>query len=170
MGRSLPSSVSAVPSSADGALILSIDRLHFTTEESPQFIDITPDVSEVVKGKGPWSGTVVVHSLHTTAPLLINEAEPLLLDDFKRLLHHLCSDELDYRHDAHHEERKLAGDQERPNGSSHCRALLLPTSLTIPVVDGVVQLGRWQRTFLVELDTGRPREVLVQCLGMRSQP
>jgi thiamine phosphate synthase YjbQ (UPF0047 family) len=33
------------------------------------------------------------------------------------------------------------------------------------VRDGRAQLGRWQRVFLVELDTARPREVLVQVFG-----
>ena len=44
--------------------------------------------------------------------------------------------------------------------------LLLGTSESVPVLDGDLQLGTWQRIFLVELDGPRPeREVLVQVLG-----
>ena len=158
----------AIPSPAEDGSVLSIDRLNFATKETFQFIDITDEVAQLVKKERLWFGTVVLYSLHTTAALVINEAEPYLLDDFKRLLEELCPDSQRYGHDEHHRKRQAAGENERPNGSSHCRALLLPTSVTIPVVEGTIQVGRWQRAFLVELDIGRPREVLVQCLGLRS--
>ena len=38
-------------------------------------------------------------------------------------------------------------------------------SETIPISDGKLQFGTWQRIFLVELDMPRPREVIVQILG-----
>jgi thiamine phosphate synthase YjbQ (UPF0047 family) len=43
--------------------------------------------------------------------------------------------------------------------------LLLQTSVTVPLVDGTLCLGRWQRIFLVELDCARPREAAVTILG-----
>ena len=55
---------------------------------------------------------------------------------------------------------------ERPNGHAHCLQLLLGSSESVPVIDGELMLGAWQRLFLVELDGPRPqREVLVQVLG-----
>ena len=54
---------------------------------------------------------------------------------------------------------------ERPNGHAHCRALLLPTSALLNVAGGRLQLGRWQRIFLVELDGPRIREVSVLAFG-----
>ena len=55
---------------------------------------------------------------------------------------------------------------ERPNGHAHCLQLLLGSSESVPVMDGELMLGAWQRLFLVELDGPRPqREVLVQVLG-----
>jgi secondary thiamine-phosphate synthase enzyme len=57
-------------------------------------------------------------------------------------------------------------DDESPNGHSHCMQLLLGSSEAIPVRDGQLQLGTWQRIFLVELDGPRPaREVLIQAVG-----
>jgi thiamine phosphate synthase YjbQ (UPF0047 family) len=54
---------------------------------------------------------------------------------------------------------------ERPNGHSHCRALLLAPSACLNVVEGRLRLGRWQRVFLVELDGPRTREVSVLLMG-----
>ena len=69
-----------------------------------------------------------------------------------------------YRHDslARHVNRTP---DERINGHSHCRALLLPTSVCLNVADGVLQLGRWQRVFFVELDGPRERELSVLITG-----
>ena len=41
----------------------------------------------------------------------------------------------------------------------------MSTSETVPVIEGELQLGRWQRVFLVELDRPRTREVVLQALG-----
>ena len=54
----------------------------------------------------------------------------------------------------------------RRNGDAHCRALLLGSSETLAVADGALQLGRWQRVFLVELDGPRRRMVCVVVLGI----
>ena len=51
------------------------------------------------------------------------------------------------------------------NGHAHCQHLLLGASETVPVVDGLLALGRWQRLFLVELCSARDRQVVVQVIG-----
>jgi secondary thiamine-phosphate synthase enzyme len=56
-------------------------------------------------------------------------------------------------------------EDECPNAHSHCQHLLLSTSETLPIVHGRIQLGRWQRVFLVELDRPKLRRVSVQVLG-----
>ena len=55
---------------------------------------------------------------------------------------------------------------ESPNGHAHCLQLMLGTSQSIPVADGELLLGTWQRIFLVELDGPRDaRQVVIQVLG-----
>ena len=56
-------------------------------------------------------------------------------------------------------------EDECPNGHAHCRHLFLGTSETIPLIDGGLQLGTYQRVFLIELDRQRQREVLVSIVG-----
>jgi secondary thiamine-phosphate synthase enzyme len=56
-------------------------------------------------------------------------------------------------------------EDECANGHAHCQHLFLGASETIPVHDGDLRLGRWQRCFLVELDHARRRDVLVHAIG-----
>jgi thiamine phosphate synthase YjbQ (UPF0047 family) len=43
--------------------------------------------------------------------------------------------------------------------------VLASSSQTVPVVDGNLMLGRWQRIFFCELDSSRPRKVFIQVIG-----
>ena len=54
---------------------------------------------------------------------------------------------------------------ERANGHAHCHALLLGSSASLNLAEGRLQLGCWQRVFLVELDGPRVREVSVLAIG-----
>jgi secondary thiamine-phosphate synthase enzyme len=51
------------------------------------------------------------------------------------------------------------------NGHAHCQHLLLGGSENIPIADGRMELGRWQRIFLLELDRPRDRQLVVQVFG-----
>jgi thiamine phosphate synthase YjbQ (UPF0047 family) len=60
----------------------------------------------------------------------------------------------------------LDDDDLHPNGWSHMRAgLLSSSSQAIPIVDGSLMLGRWQRVFFCELDRSRPRKIFIQVIG-----
>jgi secondary thiamine-phosphate synthase enzyme len=52
------------------------------------------------------------------------------------------------------------------NGHSHCMAMLLGTAgESIPVRDGELCLGTWQRVLFLELDRERERRWIVQVVG-----
>ncbi|MCH8255961.1 MAG: YjbQ family protein, partial [Gemmatimonadetes bacterium] len=54
------------------------------------------------------------------------------------------------------------------NGFSHVRSALLKTSISIPVVDGRLQLGTWQQIIVINLDNRpRSREVVATVIGER---
>ncbi len=142
-----------------------IERLRYVTTCGPEFIDITDDVRAVVERAGLADGFVVVFSRHTTAAIRINEHEPLLIDDMKAMLARFAPAGVYYRHnDLTIRTHNLTEDEDL-NGHSHCQHLLMGASETVPCVDGELLLGRWQRIFLVELDCGREREVVVQVVG-----
>ncbi len=139
--------------------------LKLETKEDLEFIDITQRVQECVAQTEVTSGFAVVYSKHTTASVKINENEPLLLEDMKQLLERVAPRNGTYRHNDFTERTVNMNEDECPNGHAHCQHLLLGTSETIPIVQGAMDVGRWQSIFFIELDHPRQREVVVQVFG-----
>ena len=135
------------------------------TTKAPEFVDITEGICRYVKDSEVQNGFAVVYSKHTTAAIRINENEPLLLNDMMAFLEKVASRNGHYQHNDFSIRTVNMTEDECPNGHAHCQHLLLGTSENIPIVNGQLQLGKWQRVFLIELDMPRPREVLVQILG-----
>jgi secondary thiamine-phosphate synthase enzyme len=138
------------------------------TDHASQLIDVTDDVQEVVDRAEITNGMALVYSPHTTCAVLIQEPEDGFADDFAELLGSLVPSEgRYYRHDDLGIRTQGIEDDtaEFPNGHSHCRAGILSSSQTVPVVDGRLMLGRWQRIFFCELDRSRARKVFIQVLG-----
>jgi secondary thiamine-phosphate synthase enzyme len=136
--------------------------IQVTTTAATRFVDLTVRLETFVARAGVRSGLLNVQTLHTTTAIVVNEHEPLLLADFDDLLQALASAEARYRHDDPTVRTVNVVEGERRNGHAHCRALLLPTSVCLNVVDGRLALGQWQRVFFVELDG--PRERLLSVL------
>jgi secondary thiamine-phosphate synthase enzyme len=68
----------------------------------------------------------------------------------------------------HNDLSRRTGDvapDECANGHAHCQHLLIGASENIPVAEGRLDLGRWQRIFLLELDRPRDRQLVVQVFG-----
>jgi secondary thiamine-phosphate synthase enzyme len=139
------------------------------TEGCGQFIDLTDDVAAAVERSRVRDGMAVVYSPHTTCAVLINERESGFIEDFQEMLDAIVPREgAYYRHDdLSIRTEGLEGDaHEIPNGHSHCRAALMGSaSQTIPVIDGELTLGRWQKIFFCELDRARQRKVFIQVIG-----
>lgn len=138
------------------------------TPRAPEFIDITGEIESAVKKTGVKNGTVTVYVKHTTAAIRINEKESGFIQDFKDYLNKTFPPHQYYRHnDMKIRTENIDCDDDRcdKNGHAHCQHMLLGTSETIPIVDGKLTLGRWQRVFLVELCSPRKREVVFQVIG-----
>ncbi len=139
------------------------ETFEIRTERGPQFIDITERVVEVMRKSGLANGFAVVFSKHTTAAIRINEAEPHLLNDMEQMLEKIVPACEDYGHNRYAHAESTNG--ERPNAHSHCQQLLLGASESVPIMNGELIFGQWQRIFLVELDHGRDREVVIHLVG-----
>jgi secondary thiamine-phosphate synthase enzyme len=148
------------------SLLAHADSLSYRTEAAPEFIDITDDVAEIVYRSGIVNGIAVVFCRHTTAAIKINEAEPELIKDMTRFLSAIAPANQEYCHNNFDVRTVNMEEDECPNAHSHCQHLLLSSSETVPVIDGRLQLGRWQRIFLVELDRAKDRQVTCQVLGV----
>jgi secondary thiamine-phosphate synthase enzyme len=128
------------------------------------FVDVTAQVEAIVERSGIADGLVSVQSLHTTAAVVVNENEPLLLQDLRAALERAAPRHLTYRHDDFAQRAAVPPD-EPANGHAHCQALFLRASETLGVAGGRPRLGQWQRVFLVELDGPRTRTLAVTVLG-----
>ena len=154
---------------SEATLKICLFTLHVESSSAPEFIDITDSVTDFVHQSEIRNGFAVVFSRHTTAAIAIQENEPLLLEDMRSLIERIAPKNAHYRHNDFSVRTVNMNEDERPNGHSHCQHLAIGTSETLPVVDGNLALGQWQRVFAVELDGERPvsrREVLVQIMGV----
>ena len=107
-------------------------RLTVVTTRSTEFIDLTDRLSAVVAEAGLVHGLLVVQTRHTTTGLLVNEAEPRLLEDLAGRLACWAPLDLPYAHDDLSRRRlNVLDDRERRNGHAHCRAALFRSSETL---------------------------------------
>jgi secondary thiamine-phosphate synthase enzyme len=139
--------------------------LSIQTNKGPQFLDITDQVARVAGESAIQNGFAIVFARHTTAAVRINENEPMLIGDMEDLLKRVAPAHARYNHNDFAHNATNGGDGEQPNAHSHCQQLLLGASEAVPIVDGQLLLGQWQRLFLVELDRAREREVVIQLVG-----
>lgn len=147
-------------------MIINTKTLTFHTKKYLEFIDITDDISTVVDNSNIQNGLINICSLHTTVAVVINEHEPLLLDDFINHLTKFVPKDAFYNHnDTSRRTVNLCETGCDNNGHSHCLSLHLPTNQTLNIVNKKLSLGHWQRIFLVELDHARTRQIQLQIIG-----
>ncbi len=108
---------------------------------------------------------------HTTPATAIQENEPLLMTDLASFVERLSPRGAHYPHNDFGVPTVNMREDECPNGHSRCQHLVLAASRTMPVVDGQMTLGQWQRIFAVERDADKAlqidsRQVDVQVMGI----
>jgi len=135
------------------------------TKSTLDFTDITEDVKRFVENSAITDGLVNIQTLHTTAMIILNENEPLLLEDIKRNLERTAPSDAKYNHDNFEMRTVNMCDDECNNGHSHCKALHLTPSITLNLINGELQLGQWQNILFVELDRPRSRKYQIQVIG-----
>ena len=130
--------------------------------------DITDEVNEAVHESGIRDGIACVYSPHTTCCVRVNEWEAGFLEDFAAMLQGLVPSDRYYAHDDwdRRTENLCPEDMDIGNGHAHCMAMLLGTAgESVPVRDGELALGTYQRVLFLELDRERDRRWLVQVVG-----
>ena len=124
-------------------------ELTFSTGGTVDFLEITRALQEELSKVGIKNGEGIFFIPHTTAGLTINEnADPDVVHDLKLSLERMVPDLPTFRH--------LEG-----NSCAHLKASLMGFSLTVPVSQGRLALGRWQGIYLCEFDGPRHRRLLI---------
>ncbi|MCT9097315.1 secondary thiamine-phosphate synthase enzyme YjbQ [Haloarchaeobius sp. HME9146] len=128
-----------------------IDRFSVETDARTTTVDVTDRVREAIPADA--SGLCTVYVQHTTAGVVVQEAESGLRQDIAAFVDGLVPDE-GWQHDRIDD-----------NADSHLRATVLGSDVTIPVDEGEPMLGTWQSVLLVECDGPRTRNVVVTVTG-----
>jgi secondary thiamine-phosphate synthase enzyme len=119
------------------------------THSKREILDITDQISALLPRA---TGVACVNILHTTAALttadLDSGTDLDMLDAFEAMM-----PKLRYRHP-----------HDPAHVPDHILSSLIGSGLPLPVEDGSLILGTWQRVILVELDGPRPRELTLQFL------
>ena len=155
------SDMTVAGSAATGSLVVRAETVTVQTSERVELTDVTDRIMALVEGSGVSEGMVSLWSLHTTFAVFINEAQPALHADIKRLLEDIVDRHADWMHnDPQH------SDCDRLNADAHLRAMLLGHSLSLQVSGAKLVLGQWQRVLVAELDGPRARTLRVQIMGI----
>ena len=119
--------------------------IEIKTEKWQEAIDITSRVQEAIKGES--GKACFIFCPHTTAGLMINEPDAVsdVLDAVDEI-----EPKLDYTH--------------KSNAQAHVKSGLAGVSLLIPMKQGKLELGNWQKIFFLEFDGPRDRKVQISIL------
>ena len=133
------------------------DSLSFSTRGFSDMKDLTGDVSKKLSKSGLQNGIVNLFVSGSTGGLTTIEYESGLVEDFSEFMEKIIPSNVTYHHDARW------GDG---NGFSHVRASLLGPSLTVPFIDGVLDLGTWQQVVFLDFDNrSRSRTITLHFMG-----
>lgn len=131
------------------------EYLTFNTRKHREYIHITPQVETIVRNAGTRDGMVLVSAMHITAGVYVNDNEEGLIEDIDQWLEKLAPFRREYQHHQTGED----------NGDSHLKAILVHHQVIVPISNGKLVLGTWQRVFYAEFDGQRSKRVLVYVMG-----
>ncbi len=131
------------------------EYLTFHTKNHRDYVHITPQVDAILKRSEIKDGMILVSAMHITAGIYVNDHEDGLIHDIDEWLEKLAPFRQNYQHHRTGED----------NGDSHLKALLIHHEVIVPVTNGKLDLGTWQRVFYAEFDGQRNKRVIVKVMG-----
>jgi len=132
-------------------------ELWFEVPTRRAFINITPQVQDVLHESGIREGLCLVNAMHITASVFINDDERGLHADYERWLEQLAPHEPTdhYRHN-------LIGED---NGDAHLKRQVMGREVVVAITEGQFDFGPWEQIFYGEFDGGRRKRVLIKLIG-----
>jgi len=133
------------------------EYLTFHVEKRRDFINITPDVENLVRESGIKEGLCLVNAMHITASVFINDDESGLHEDFERWLEQLAPHEpvSQYFHNRTGED----------NADGHLKRSIMGREVVVAVTNGRLDFGPWEQIFYGEFDGRRRKRILVKIIG-----
>jgi secondary thiamine-phosphate synthase enzyme len=134
------------------------ERLTFTIPARVGFVNITPQVEEVVSRSGVREGLVLVNAMHITASVFINDDEPGLHEDYRKWLEAIAPFDPStsrYQHNRTGED----------NADAHLKRQVMGREVVVAITNGRLDFGPWEQIFYGEFDGNRPKRVLIKVIG-----
>jgi len=133
------------------------EYLTFNVKTRREFINITPEVEDVLRRSGVQEGLCLVNAMHITASVYINDDESGLLHDYEEWLEGLAPHKLisQYRHNRTGED----------NGDAHLKRQIMGREVVVAITDGRLDFGPWEQIFYAEFDGRRSKRVMVKIIG-----
>lgn len=131
------------------------EYLWFNTKKPREYINITPEVDQILKKSGIKEGMVLVSAMHITAAVYVNDAEDGLIHDIDEWLEKLAPFNRNYQHHRTGE----------TNGDAHLKSLLMHHEVIVPITGGKLDFGPWQQIYYAEFDGQRRKRVVVKVMG-----
>ena len=134
------------------------EYLTFTIPDRVGFVNITPQLEEVVRRSGVREGLLLCNAMHITASVFVNDDEPGLHADYQRWLERLAPFDASSQTYAHNR----TGED---NADAHLKRQVMGREVVIAVTAGKLDFGPWEQVFYGEFDGKRPKRVLVKIIG-----
>ena len=133
------------------------EYLTFKTKTRRAFVNITPDVEQLIKKSGIKEGLCLVNAMHITASVFINDNESGLHHDYEKWLEELAPHTpIDqYRHN----------DTGEDNADAHLKRQVMGREVVVAITNGELDFGPWETIFYGEFDGKRNKRVLVKIIG-----
>jgi secondary thiamine-phosphate synthase enzyme len=134
------------------------EHLTFNIPARMDFLNITPQVEEIVRKSGVREGLALVNAMHITASVFINDDESGLHEDYKKWLEALAPFDPSparYRHNRTGED----------NADAHMKRQIMGREVVVAITGGKLDFGPWEQIFYGEFDGRRSKRVLVKVIG-----
>jgi len=129
--------------------------LEIETHRPDEFIDVTKKVEMIVKKSKISKGMCFINSLHNTAAIFVQENDEDIFKDTKKLFEKILPLNGSYHHDY----------EGNINATAHQKTNLIGSSVTLPVENGRLMLGTWQRIIFAEWFEKRDRKIVITVIG-----
>lgn len=142
---------------------IEVKEFTLQTRREFQIVDITEKVKKFVVKEKVKEGEITITTKHTTTAIIVNEDEKRLLKDMQQHLYEIAPKGRPYMHDDI--EKRACPKNEPKNAHAHLKAILMGASETLPIKNGKLDLGTWQRILFMELDGPRKRKYSLELIA-----
>jgi secondary thiamine-phosphate synthase enzyme len=132
------------------------EYLTMRTEKRCEIIDITDEIERFRVKANLTDGMILVSAMHITASIFVNDHESGLWSDITTWLEELAPRKPEYKH-------HLTGED---NADAHLKRMLLGHQVIVPVTNGKLDFGPWERVHYGEFDGQRPKRILLKAIGV----